>query len=119
MPHFSGYKFLNFFLSFMSLLSRSKGPRVCACANKMNKGFVVVLFCSLSNPESLTKTILIPTPHGPKASSENFKRMERYGLARKREDIMILDTGKGMYEDSEVRSRKWYGVVPWQLLWES
>lgn len=79
MPHFSGYIFLNFGLSLVSLQSRTKGPRVFVYASKMNKRFVVVLL--LKYPESLMKTILIPTPHDPEASGENFKGMERYGLA--------------------------------------
>ena len=46
----------------------------------------------------------------------NFKGLERYSLAQKREDFIILDTGKGMCEDSEVRTRKWCWVMLWPLL---
>lgn len=76
MPHFSGYKFLNFCLSLVSLQSRTKGPRVCVYANKMNKGFIVVSL--LKYPKSLMITILIPVPHDSEPSAENFKRTETY-----------------------------------------
>ena len=51
--------------------------------------------------------------------AESFKEMKRYGLTQKRKDIIILDTGKGMCEDLEVRAREKYWVVPWPLLGES
>ena len=57
------------------------------------------------------ENILVPTSHAPEASAERFKGMTIYGLAWKREDIIILDSQKGMCEDSEVRTRKWYRMV--------
>lgn len=44
--------------------------------------------------EMLMKNISIPTLCAPEDSPENFKGRERFGLARKREDIINLSVEK-------------------------
>ena len=60
---------------------------------------VVVCLCFSQYPEMLMKNIVIPISYFSIASTENFKGPEKDSLAQKRDDITILDTGKGICED--------------------